>query len=127
MKRLLLIGDTNSFYVHNYACRLRSNYGAALRMDIFANFTPGREAKAMPYDNVYGLLHSNPSKKPGKLSSLSRPRRLFTFLKKHENRYDVVHVLYCIQDLMVVGRPLRKVAPGLFSPFSEATFSNWAD
>ena len=113
MKRLLLIGDPNSLYVHNYACKLRSNYGAALHMDIFANFIPRRATEAMPYDNVCGQLHADPSKKPGKLRSLSRPRRLFTFLKKHKNQYDVVHVLYCIQDLMVAGKPLRKVAPRL--------------
>jgi len=106
MRKLLLIGDTNSLYVHNYASRLRAHFGQSRIIDIFATFSPKRKSGGMPYDHVYGQAEAGAKR-------LLRPLKLCAFLKEHKETYDAVHVLYCIQDLMLSGGPLRKVAPRL--------------
>lgn len=111
MKRLLLIGDTNSLYVHNYAIQLRAHYGKSLIIDIFTTFPSRREAGTLPYDNIFGQVTS--AKMHPQVRRLIRPMELLRFLKNQRNKYDVLHVLYCIQEIMVLTKPLRKVAPRL--------------
>lgn len=105
MKRLLLIGDPNSLYVQNYALQLRKHYGAELAMEIFATFAPKRDRKDMPYSSIYGMMQQTGGQ-PG-IRQVLRPILLHRFLKKKRGWYDVVHVLYCIQDLMFVKNSLR--------------------
>ena len=113
MNRLLLIGDPNSIYVHNYAIQLRKHYGSALIIDLFATFPTKRKVGTMPYDHLFGRCSSDPTHPAGKLPRWFRPWQLYRFLRNKRRKYDVVHVLYCIQDLMIATRQLRRVAPRL--------------
>lgn len=109
MKRLLLIGDPNSLYVQNYAQHIRAHFGGELVMDLFATQLPGRARNNMPYSNIYGM--QNLSKIYIKYQKFFRPLILNKFLKKKRGWYDVVHVLYCIQDLMLMRHTLRSASP----------------
>lgn len=111
MKRLLLIGDPNSLYVQNYAMQLRKHYGAKLVMDIFATFAPKRDRKNMPYSSIYG--QQNVTGGQSRFRQVLRPILLRRFLKKKRGWYDVAHVLYCIQDLMIVKDSLRSASSRL--------------
>lgn len=126
MKKLLLIGDPNSLYVHNFALQLRQHFGPLLTIDIFATFPPRRKAQAIPYDNIFGQSTDEINQREGK--SWLRPLRLLRFLQGQRGAYDVVHVLYCIQDLMVLGKALRKTAPRLILTVFGSDFfqlANW--
>jgi hypothetical protein len=111
MKRLLLIGDPNSLYVQNYALQLRNHYGAELVMEIFATFAPKRDRKDMPYSSIYGMMQQTGGR-PG-IRQVLRPFLLHRFLKRRKKFYDVVHVLYCIQDLMFVKNSLKDASSRL--------------
>jgi hypothetical protein len=113
LKSLLVIGDTNSPYVHDYAMQLRKHFGSSLCLDIFATFPPRRKAGTMPYDHIFGQPVHDTSRFAAKIRYISRPWRLFRFLTGRKGAYDAVHVLYCIQDLLFVGKPLRMAASRL--------------
>lgn len=113
MKRLLLIGDPNSIYVQNYALQLRKHFGSSISMDLFATFISNRKPGSMPYDHIHGIIDSGHIHTQGKSIRWLRPWYLFQFLRSRQAGYDVVHVLYCIQDLLFARIPLRKAAPRL--------------
>lgn len=126
MKKLLLIGDPNSIYVHNYTHQLRKHFGETLIIDIFATFPPRKRKEAMAYDSLFGYPCDGGSTGNGK--PWLRPWKLFRFLKERKGSYDAVHVLYCIQDLMIVGKALRKAAPRLILTVFGSDFfqlANW--
>ncbi len=110
MKRLLLIGDPNSIYLNNYASQLRLHFGSDLVIDLFSTFPPLKKPEVLPYDHIFGVVR-RPSSPFSRYRIFTRPIQLRKFLTSYQGRYDVAHVLYCIQDLMVTGSLLRNFAP----------------
>jgi hypothetical protein len=113
MLRILLVGDLNSVYVSGYATELKDHFREMIELDILATF-PVREGKRIP---VFNKIISPQTSGTGALSDwtrkIRRPWLLKKFLRDRRHVYQIIHVLYCIQDLMIVGKALRKATPRL--------------
>lgn len=113
MLRVLLIGDINSVYVTGYASEISRHRGGDLELDILCTFPPKKNAVPGSFRQVYYDKGTEAGARPAWWQKLRRPWFIRKFLGDHRHEYQVIHVMYCVQDLMVVAGSLRKAAPRL--------------
>lgn len=113
MIRVLLIGDINSVYVTGYAREISRHCGADLELDILCTFPPKNSAVTGSFRQVFYDKAPEGGKRSARWHQFCRPWFLKKFIHDHRHVYQVVHVMYCIQDLMVIAGSLRKAAPRL--------------
>jgi hypothetical protein len=111
--RLLILGDPNSIYVSGYGAQLRDHFGQEITLDLLATFPQKKKSSASIFDTIFQDVGKSGSRFSSIIRKMKRPFFIAGKLNQLKGQYDCIHVLYCIQDLMIIRRILRKAAPRL--------------
>lgn len=114
MKKILFIGNANSFLIIQLAKKLIA-YNPDLQIDILSDQTIKSECS--PFHHSYCVDDSNPKASKKIIKAFYVAVQMKKLIQKVEGKYDVIHILYVSASYRYFWNELKKRAQKLYLPF----------